>query len=121
MRICACKVCHTNEQVEGGTHDDVDLGGTVLNVTVVNHRVYGRVEAALNIRTGGMQGFLNDLRTGKSVPLLNVTSGYHFHKDFRGKRRSARRDRACTCRKGLSGGSDALRAGDMPKRHDMYD
>lgn len=27
-----------------------------------------------------MQGFLNDLRTGKSVPLLNVTSGYHFHK-----------------------------------------
>ena len=58
----------------------VDLGGTVLNV-MVNHRVYGRVEAALNIRNRrDVQGFLNDLRTGKSVPLLNVTSGYHFHK-----------------------------------------
>ena len=55
-------------------------GGTVLNV-MVNHRVYGRVEAALNIRNRrDVQGFLNDLRTGKSVPLLNVTSGYHFHK-----------------------------------------
>lgn len=105
------KVCHTNEQVEEELTTIVDLGGTVLNV-MVNHRVYGRVEAALNIRNRrDVQGFLNDLRTGKSVPLLNVTSGYHFTR-FRGKRRSARRDRACTAEKGLSGGSDALRAGD---------
>ena len=74
------KVCHTNEQVEEELTTIVDLGGTVLNV-MVNHRVYGRVEAALNIRNRrDVQGFLNDLRTGKSVPLLNVTSGYHFHK-----------------------------------------
>ena len=74
------KVCHTNEQVEEELTTIVDLGGTVLNV-MVNHRVYGRVEAALNIRNRrDVQGFLKDLRTGKSVPLLNVTSGYHFHK-----------------------------------------
>ena len=74
------KVCHTNEQVEEELTTIVDLGGTVLNV-MVNHRVYGRVEAALNIRNRrDVQGFLNDLRAGKSVPLLNVTSGYHFHK-----------------------------------------
>ena len=72
------KVCHTNDQVEEELTTIVDLGGTVLNV-MVNHRVYGRVEAALNIRNRlDVQGFLNDLRTGKSVPLLNVTSGYHF-------------------------------------------
>ena len=78
--IRVLKVCHTNEQVEAELTTIVDLGGTVLNV-MVNHRVYGRVEAALNIRNRrDVQGFLNDLRTGKSVPLLNVTSGYHFHK-----------------------------------------
>lgn len=27
-----------------------------------------------------MQNFMDDLKTGKSTPLLNVTSGYHFHK-----------------------------------------
>ena len=42
------KVCHTNEQVEEELTTIVDLGGTVLNV-MVNHRVYGRVEAALNM------------------------------------------------------------------------
>ena len=48
---------------------------------LVNHRVYGRMEAALNIKNRrDVQMFLNDLRTGKSVPLLNITSGYHFHR-----------------------------------------
>ena len=73
---CATRVLKVEEELT----TIVDLGGTVLNV-MVNHRVYGRVEAALNIRNRrDVQGFLNDLRTGKSVPLLNVTSGYHFHK-----------------------------------------
>lgn len=73
------KVYHTNEQVEEELNTIVDLGGAVLNV-MVNHRVYGRMEAPLGIRNRrDVQMFLNDLRTGKSVPLLNVTSGYHFH------------------------------------------
>lgn len=106
------KVCHTNEQVEEELTTIVDLGGTVLNV-MVNHRVYGRSGSGAQYRNRrDVQGFLNDLRTGKSVPLLNVTSWLSFSQDFRGKRRSARRDRACTAEKGLSGGSDALRAGD---------
>lgn len=74
------KTCHTNEQTEEELTTIVDLGGCVLDV-MVNHRVYGKVAAPLNIRNRrDVQGFMNQLRTGKSTPLLNLTSGYHFHK-----------------------------------------
>ena len=66
------KVCHTNEQVEDELTTIVDLGGCVVNV-MVNHRVYGKCRR-------DVQNFMDDLKTGKSTPLLNVTSGYHFHK-----------------------------------------
>lgn len=74
------KVCHTNEQVEDELTTIVDLGGNVLDV-MVNHRVYGKVTAPLQIRNRrDVQMFVHDLMTGKSTPLLNVTSGYHFHR-----------------------------------------
>ncbi len=74
------KTCHTNEQTEEELTTIVDLGGSVLDV-MVNHRVYGKVSAALNIRNRrDVQVFMNQLKTGKSTPLLNVTSGYHFHR-----------------------------------------
>ena len=74
------KVYHTNEQVEDELTTIVDLGGSVVNV-MVNHRVYGKLDAPLNIKNRrDVAKFVNDLETGKSTPLLNVTSGYHFHK-----------------------------------------
>lgn len=74
------KVYHTNEQVEDELTTIVDLGGSVENV-MVNHRVYGKLDAPLNIKNRrDVAKFVNDLKTGKSTPLLNVTSGYHFHK-----------------------------------------
>lgn len=74
------KVCHTNEQVEEELTTIVDLGGAVLDV-MVNHRVYGKVTAPLNIKSRrDVQKFVDNLKTGKSTPLLNVTSGYHFHR-----------------------------------------
>lgn len=74
------KVHHTDEQVEDELTTIVDLGGNVMNV-VVNHKAYGKLEAALNIRSRrDVQRFVSDIRTGKSTPLLNVTSGYHFHR-----------------------------------------
>ena len=74
------KVFHTNEQTEDELTTIVDLGGSVMDV-MVNHRVYGRVNAALNIRNRrDVQVFMEQLKTGKSTPLLNLTSGYHFHK-----------------------------------------
>ena len=73
------KVCHTNEQVENELTTIVDLGGTVVNV-MVNHRIYGKLDAQLNIKNRrDVAKFLDDINTGKSTPLLNVTSGYHFH------------------------------------------
>jgi len=74
------KVCHTNEQVEDELITIVDLGGSVENV-MVNHRVYGMLDAPLEIKNRrDVAKFVNDLQTGKSTSLLNLTSGYHFHK-----------------------------------------
>lgn len=73
------KVCHTDEQVEDELNSIVDLGGTVLDV-IVNHRAYGKMTAALNIKSRrDVRVFAEHIRSGKSTPLLNVTSGYHFH------------------------------------------
>ena len=73
------KVCHTNEQTEEELNTVVDLGGCVVDV-MVNHRAYGKVSAKLGIRNRrDVQVFMEQIRTGKSTPLLNITSGYHFH------------------------------------------
>lgn len=58
----------------------VDLGGSVLNV-MVNHRVYGKITADLDIRNRrDVDRYLEGIKTGKSFPLMTVTSGYHFHR-----------------------------------------
>lgn len=73
------KVFHTDAQVEDELTVIVDTGGTVLDV-MVNHRVYGKMTAPLRIANRrDVKMFVNDLKTGKSAPLLNVTAGYHFH------------------------------------------
>ena len=73
------KVCHTNAHVEDELNTIVDLGGAVLDV-MVNHRAYGKMTAPLNIKSRrDVQAFMESIRSGKSTPLLNVTSGYHFH------------------------------------------
>ncbi len=73
------KVHHTNERTEEELTLITDLGGSVQNV-MVNHRVYGKMTAPMNIRSRrDVAQFIKDVQTGKSVPLMNVTSGYHFH------------------------------------------
>lgn len=73
------KLCHTNEQTEDELTTVVDLGGCVMDV-MVNHRIYGEVAAPLNIKNRrDVQNFMRDLKSGKSTPLMNITSGYHFH------------------------------------------
>ena len=73
------KTNHTDEQVEEELYTIVDLGGEVVNV-MVNHRVYGHIEAELHInsRRKAME-FVQDIRNGKSSPLKNITSNYHYH------------------------------------------
>lgn len=73
------KVNHTDEQMEDELCCIVDLGGCVVN-TMVNHKVYGHLEAPLNIRSRrNVNEFMTDIYSGKSSPLKNVTSGYHYH------------------------------------------
>lgn len=73
------KVQHTDMQIEEELCLIVDLGGCVENV-FINHRVYGRIEANLMIRSRRkVAEFLEDIRNGKSSPLKNITSDYHYH------------------------------------------
>lgn len=74
------KVKHTDEQLKEELNAIVDLGGYVVNV-MVNHRVYGHLEADLGIRSRRMvRAFLEDIKSGVSSPLKNITSDYHYHK-----------------------------------------
>lgn len=74
------KVCHTDERLEEELCAVVDMGGCVENV-MVNHKVYGKLEADLQIDSRRrVAEFMEDIRSGKSSPLKNITSGYHYHK-----------------------------------------
>ena len=73
------KVSHTDAQIEDELYSIVDLGGTVVNV-MVNHRVYGHMEAPLGISSRlKVKAFIDDIKNGKSSPLKNITSNYHYH------------------------------------------
>ena len=74
------KCCHSDEQTEAELNCIVDQGGIVENV-FVHHKVYGRMEAPLNIRSRrDVHAFLESIRSGKSTLLMNITSNYHYHK-----------------------------------------
>ena len=74
------KVNHTDEQLEDELCSIVDLGGKIINV-MVNHRVYGRMEAPLGITSRRkVKEFLEDIQSGKSSPLKNITSNDHYHR-----------------------------------------
>ena len=73
------KVRHTTEQTEDELSCIVDLGGTVVDVFVW-HKVYGKIEAALNIFSRmHVKQFLEGVRMGQSTELMHVTGGYHYH------------------------------------------
>lgn len=74
------KLCHTDEQLKDELETVVDLGGCVANV-MVHHKVYGTLEAELNIDSRRkVAEFLESIRAGKSSPLKNITSDYHYHR-----------------------------------------
>ncbi|MBR2907983.1 MAG: transcription repressor NadR [Clostridia bacterium] len=73
------KVWHTFDQTEDELTCIVDLGGTVVDVFVW-HKVYGRIEAPLNIFSRHhVKQFMEGVRTGKSSELMAITGGYHYH------------------------------------------
>lgn len=73
------KVRHTTDQTEDELSCIVDLGGTVVDVFVW-HKVYGRIDAPLNIFSQmHIKQFLEGVRTGQSTELMHITGGYHYH------------------------------------------
>ena len=73
------KVFHTTEQTEDELKIIVDLGGIIADVFVW-HKAYGKMEAKLNISSRSqIEQFIECVRTGKSVELMHVTGGYHYH------------------------------------------
>lgn len=73
------KVRHSTEQTEDELNLIVDLGGSVVDVFVW-HKVYGKVEANLNIFSRlHVKQFIEGVRSGKSTELMNITGGYHYH------------------------------------------
>lgn len=73
------KVNHADEDVENELNLIVDAGGTVEDVFVY-HKVYGTVRAPMGIKNRlQVKSFLENIASGKSSLLKNVTSGYHYH------------------------------------------
>lgn len=73
------KLHHTTEQTEEELSLIVKLGGAVVDVFVW-HKVYGKMEAKLNIFSNlQVKQFIEGVRTGKSSELMNITGGYHYH------------------------------------------
>lgn len=73
------KVIHSDEQVEEELSLIVDCGGRVDDV-FVSHKIYDIVKAPMNIRSRlDIRRFMDNLNSGKSSLLKNVTGGYHYH------------------------------------------
>lgn len=73
------KCHHTVDQTAEELYTIVDLGGHVRDV-FVNHRVYGRLSCELGIASRrDVATYVDQIETGKSSPLMLITSGYHFH------------------------------------------
>jgi len=73
------KVSHTDEQLEDELNTIVDMGGTVLDVFIW-HKIYGKISGVLNISSRRkVSDFMDDIRSGRSTPLMKVTGNYHYH------------------------------------------
>lgn len=73
------QVRHTDEEIGDELNTIVDNGGCVRDV-FVEHEVYGKLYAKLNVSSRRKAAeFLEEIRSGKSSPLKNITSGLHFH------------------------------------------
>lgn len=73
-------VCHKDSEILEELNLIVDFGGMVENV-YVNHEVYGKLKADLNINNRKKAAdFFETIQNGQASPLKNITSGYHYHR-----------------------------------------
>lgn len=76
-RVFKCR--HTFEEMVEEGMLIIGAGGRVEDV-FVNHRIYGRISARLDLynRTH-VEELYRSLISGASKPLMSVTDGYHYH------------------------------------------
>lgn len=73
------KVCHSDAETEKEMEMIVDMGGRIKDVFIY-HKVYGVVRADMDIRSRkDVHDFMENILSGKSSMLKNVTAGYHYH------------------------------------------
>ena len=76
-RVFKCR--HTFEQIVDEGYLVIGLGGRIEDV-FVNHRVYGRIAARLELyNSTHVEELYRSLVSGASKPLMAVTDGYHYH------------------------------------------
>lgn len=73
------KLFHEDDEVVKELEAIVDLGGSVKDVFVY-HKAYGVIKAEMNINSRrDIKKYIEEIKSGKSSLLKNVTSGYHYH------------------------------------------
>ncbi len=76
-RVFKCR--HTFEQMLDEGYLIIGLGGRIEDI-FVNHRVYGRITARLELYNNmHVEELYRSLVSGASKPLMAVTDGYHYH------------------------------------------
>ena len=72
-------VCHKDSEILEELNLIVDCGGKVEDV-FIRHEVYGQLRADLSVDSRKKAAeFVKGIQGGKSSPLKNITSGYHYH------------------------------------------
>lgn len=76
-RVFKCR--HSLDELVGEGVLVINAGGRIEDI-FVNHRVYGRISARLDLynRTH-VEELYRSLVSGASKPLMSVTDGYHYH------------------------------------------
>lgn len=73
------KVIHTEDEFEDEAQIVFSYGGRFHDIFVY-HKVYGVIRADMDVKNrSDMEDLLENIRTGKSSMLMNITSGFHYH------------------------------------------
>lgn len=76
-RVFKCR--HTLDRLVEESSIIISLGGKVEDISV-NHRVYGKISAKLELSSvRHAEELYRSLASGASKPLMSVTDGYHYH------------------------------------------
>lgn len=81
-RVCPSRVFKVNHAPDQACEEMnliVDCGGRIEDVFVY-HRVYGTIRASMQIYSRlDVKRYQEEISSGKSSPLSNITAGYHYH------------------------------------------